>query len=273
MTQRRTVFFISDRTGITAETLGHSLLTQFGAEFEHVTLPFTDTLERADAALRQIEAANRANGARSIVFCTIISDEVRQALGDADALVFDFFDTFIAPLERELDRRSSHTIGRSHGMVDNTTYDVRIDAMNFALSHDDGAVSHQYEQADIILVGVSRSGKTPTCIYLALQYGVYAANYPLTEDDLGQGGLPPLLRPHRRRLYGLTIHPDRLARIRSERRPGSRYSSLRQCQYEVARAEALFDSEGVPRANSTAMSIEELASTIVHTLKLPRRIH
>ena len=273
MTERRTVFFISDRTGITAETLGHSLLTQFDADFEHVTLPFTDSIDRAQAALRQIEDANRANGARSIVFCTIIRDEVREAMTSADALVFDFFDTFISPLERELNRHSSHTIGRSHGMVDNTTYDVRIDAMNYALSHDDGAVTRHYDRADIILVGVSRSGKTPTCIYLALQYGIYAANYPLTEDDLDSPRLPALLRPYRRKLYALTIMPDRLSQIRSERRPGSRYASARQCEYEVARAEAMFASEGLPCADSTAMSIEELASTIIHTVKLRRRVY
>ncbi|MBA1146366.1 kinase/pyrophosphorylase [Ectothiorhodospiraceae bacterium WFHF3C12] len=273
MNGKRTVFFVSDRTGITAETLGHSLLTQFDAEFEQVTLPFTDNPDRARAVLQQIQGANEANGSRSIVFSTIIDDEVREIIRGADAVVFDFFDTFIAPLERELDVRSSHTIGRSHGLVDNTMYDVRIDAMNYALNHDDGATTRHYHQADIIMVGVSRCGKTPTCIYLALQYGIYAANYPLTDEDLSMGALPKDLEPHANKLYGLTILPERLEKIRAERRPNSRYASLRQCQYEVARAEAIFRRERIPFVNTTTRSIEEIATTILHETRLKRRLY
>jgi len=273
MTRKRTVFFISDRTGITAETLGHSLLTQFEVELEQVTLPFVDNPERARLALRHIEDANRASGERSIVFSTVIDGEVRAILRSADAVMFDFFETFIEPLEQELKMPSSHMVGRSHGMVDNTMYDVRIDAMNYALNHDDGVTTHHYSQADVILVGVSRTGKTPACIYLALQYGVYAANYPLTEEDLVRPGLPRLLEPHRAKLYGLTIKPERLERIRGQRRPNSRYASLRQCQYEIARAETMFRREKIPYINTTSMSIEEIATTILHDRKLKRRLY
>lgn len=269
---KRTVFFVSDRTGITAETLGHSLLTQFDAAFEHVTLPFVDSPERAYLAIQQIEEANLANGERSIVFSTVIDDQVRAILRSANAVVFDFFETFIEPLEQELKLPSSHMVGRSHGLVDNTMYDVRIDAMNYALNHDDGVRTHLYSQADVILVGVSRTGKTPSCIYLALQYGVYAANYPLTEDDLEEGGLPKALEPYRNKLYGLTIQPQRLVQIRNERRPNSRYSSIRQCQYEIARAEALFKKENIPFVDTTTMSIEEIATTIMHERKIKRRV-
>ncbi|MGD8429950.1 MAG: pyruvate, water dikinase regulatory protein [Ectothiorhodospiraceae bacterium] len=273
MQGKRTIFFVSDRTGITAETLGHSLLTQFEVGFEQITLPFIDTLERADATVRQVEQANHANGERSIVFSTIIDPEVRNRLRTADAVVIDFFDTFIAPLEEELKTRSSHTIGRSHGMVDNRLYDVRINAMNFALAHDDGATMHQYDQADIILVGVSRCGKTPTCIYLALQYGIYPANYPFTEEDLLGGRIPQALRPYRDKLFALTIRPERLSSIRSERRANSRYASLRQCQYEVARAEGIFQREKLPMADTTVMSIEEIATTIIQARNLRRRLY
>lgn len=269
---KRTVFFISDRTGITAETLGHSLLTQFPVTFEQITLPFVDSPERAKLALEQIEEANRASGERSIVFSTVIDDEVRAILRSAKAVVFDFFETFIAPLEQELKVPSSHMVGRSHGLVDNIMYDARIDAMNYALNHDDGVTTRHYTQADVILVGVSRTGKTPACIYLALQYGVYAANYPLTEDDLDAGGLPKLLDPYRSKLYGLTIRPERLDQIRNERRPNSRYASLRQCQYEIARAEAIFTKAGIPFINTTTMSIEEIATTILHERRLKRRV-
>jgi regulator of PEP synthase PpsR (kinase-PPPase family) len=272
MSTKRTVFFISDRTGITAETLGHSLLTQFTVDLEQVTLPFVDSPERAHLALQQIEEANLANGERSIVFSTVIDDDIRAILRTAKAMVFDFFETFIAPWENELKVESSHMVGRSHGLVDNTMYDVRIDAMNYALNHDDGVTTRLYGQADVILIGVSRTGKTPACIYLALQYGVYAANYPLTEDDLEVGGLPKPLEPYRDKLYGLTIRPDRLEQIRNERRPNSRYASMRQCQYEIARAEALFAKTRIPFVNTTTMSIEEIATTIMHERKIRRRV-
>ena len=273
MTKKRTVFFVSDRTGITAETLGHSLLTQFDVDLEQVTLPFVDSAERAKLALRQVEEANLASGERSIVFSTVIDNEVREILRSANAVMFDFFETFIAPLEQELKMPSSHMVGRSHGLVDNTTYDVRIDAMNYALNHDDGVTTHHYPQADVILVGVSRTGKTPACIYMALQYGMYAANYPLTEEDLDRGGLPKQLEPFRTKLYGLTIRPDRLEQIRIERRPNSRYASTRQVQYEVARAEAMFQRERIPYVNTTTMSIEEIATTILHERQLKRRLY
>lgn len=273
MTSKRTVFFVSDRTGITAETLGHSLLTQFEVDFHQVTMPFLDSPERVQSALRRIAEANRLNGGRSLVFSTVVDPELRELLRGADALVIDFFETFIAPLERELNTRSVHVVGRSHGVVDDSMYDVRIDAMNYALSHDDGVTTNHYTQADVILIGVSRSGKTPACIYLALQYGIYAANYPLTEDDLEHLSLPKVLEPYREKLFGLTIRPDRLQQIRNQRRPNSPYASPRQVNFEVARAEAMFRRERIPSVNTTTMSIEEISTTILHERNLQRRLY
>ena len=269
----RSVFFVSDRTGITAETLGHSLLTQFSLDCAPVSLPFTDSPEAVDAAIERIEAAGRAAGARPIVFSTIIDAGLRNRLRRVNAVVLDFFDTFIGPLESELGMESSHTVGQSHGMADPGAYNLRIDAMNYALSADDGAVVRHYEQADVVLVGVSRCGKTPTCIYMALHYGLFAANYPLTDDDLLSGRLPEVLRPHRDHLYALTIRPERLAQIRAERRPNTRYASLRQCQYETVRAEGLFHQEKLPFSDTTTMSIEEIAAKIIQTRQLPRRLY
>lgn len=271
-TGKRSVFFVSDRTGITAETLGHSLMTQFDVLSEQITLPFVDSPARADMAVAQINEATQANGARSIVFSTVIDDGVRETVRKADAVVFDFFETFIAPLETELEQMSSHMVGKSHGVTDSGRYDVRIDAMNFSLNHDDGATTSHYSHADVILIGVSRSGKTPACLYLALQYGIYAANYPLTEEDLAVARLPKCLDLHRDKLYGLSIDPDRLQQIRNERRPNSKYASPRQCQFEVAKAEAFFRREKVPFINTTNVSIEEIASTIMHERRLKRRL-
>ena len=187
-------------------------------------------------------------------------------------MFLDFFDAFITPLETELKVRSSHAAGRAHGMADLAAYTARINATNFALANDDGSQVREYGRADVILIGVSRSGKTPTCLYMALQYGIYAANYPLTDDDLESGKLPAVLVPHAKKLYGLTIRPDRLQQIRNERRPDSRYASAAQVAYEVRTAEALFDRLGLSYIDTTDCSIEEIGSRILQKTGIERRL-
>ena len=271
---RRTIFYISDRTAITAETIGQSVLSQFDhIQFDQITLPFIDTIDKATRAVDQINNANR-EGNRPIIFSTLIDSTIRQEIMKSEGLFLDFFHFFLKLLEDELHMESSHAIGRYHGLVDNTAYQVRIDAVNYALIHDDGMTTKNYERADIILVGVSRTGKTPTCLYLALQYGLYAANYPLTEDDLLSRfmRIPSIVSSFKKKLYGLTINPERLRAIRSERRPDSRYASLKQCELEIFRSESLFYSEEIPFLNTTTMSIEEIAATIVHEKKMLRRV-
>jgi len=267
----RTVFFVSDQTGVTAETLGHSLMTQFeGQEFRPVTLPFVSSLDKAEEAVRRI---NRAadQGLRPIVFSTLVQDDLREILMGANALFLDLFSTFVGPLERELDARSTHRAGRAHGMADLAAYTTRIEATNFSLANDDGS-GGDYAHADVVLIGVSRVGKTPTCVYMALQYGVFAANYPLTEDDLEAGRLPPRLEPYRAKLFALTIRPERLQQIRNERRPDSRYASRQQVLYELRAAEALFSRYALPWLDTTECSIEEIASRILNTSGIERRL-
>jgi regulator of PEP synthase PpsR (kinase-PPPase family) len=274
MAQKRTAFFVSDRTGITAEMLGHSLLTQFdGVPFDEVTLPFVDTLDKAREAAQRINEQGAADGARPIVISTLARTEIAQIVGQANALFLDCFEIFIAPLERELGVRASHAVGRSHSVTDFVNYHHRIESVNYALSHDDGLSSRDLAEADVILIGVSRCGKTPTCLYLAMQYGIRAANYPLIPEDFQNKRLPAQLQPLKRRLYGLTIHPERLQQIRNERRPGSRYATLANCEYEVREAEALMRQEGIPYLDATSKSVEELATTILHEAKLVRRIY
>lgn len=269
---RRTVFFVSDQTGVTAETLGHSLMTQFeGLEFRPITLPFVSTLDKAHEAVRRIDRAAEEESLRPIVFSTLVQDELRDVVMRANGLFLDFFAAFVGPLEQELNTRSTHRAGRAHGIADIGAYTTRINATNFSLANDDGA-GGDYTHADVILIGVSRSGKTPTCLYMALQYGVFAANYPLTEDDLEAGKLPARLAAHRRKLYALTIKPERLQQIRNERRPESRYASPQQVQYEVRAAEALFARLGVPCLDTTERSIEEIASRILNTSGIERRL-
>ena len=269
----RTVFFVSDQTGVTAETLGNSLLTQFdGVEFKPVTVPFVDTVDKAIQVARRIDLSASKSGIRPIVFTSFVQDEVRAPLLQCQGLVLDFFEAFLAPLEAELDEKSSHTLGKAHGMLDKPSYDSRIDATNFAMEADDGHTIRHYDRADVILTGVSRSGKTPTCLYLALQYGIFAANYPLTEEDLESGRLPESLMPFREKLYGLTIKPVRLRQIRLERRSVGRYASAQQVSYELRAAEALFKRHSISFIDTTNSSIEEIASTILNDTGVERRV-
>jgi regulator of PEP synthase PpsR (kinase-PPPase family) len=270
---RRTVFFVSDQTGVTAETMGHSLLTQFeGLEFRQVTLPFLSTVDKAEEAVRRINATGQADGFRPVVFSTLVREDLRDAVQRSNGLFLDFFAAFLRPLEDELQVKSTMRQGRAHGIADINTYSARIAATNFALSADDGAVSSDYSKADVILAGVSRSGKTPTCIYMAMQYGVFAANYPLTDDDFESGELPAMLRVHTDKLFGLTIQPSRLQQIRTERKPDSRYASLAQCEYEVRTAEGILRRFGVPQLDTTECSIEEIASRIIDAKGIERRL-
>lgn len=259
----RNAFFISDRTGLTAEVLGRSLLSQFeGIEFHRVTLRYIDAPGKARDAVEEINAAAMADGRRPLVFSTLTTPALRNIIGQADALVLDLFEMFITPLENELGIQSSHAVGRSHSA--GATYNSRMDAVNFSLDHDDGGISRNLDRAEIVLVGVSRCGKTPTSLYLAMQFGIYAANYPLVEEDFEIGELPAPLQPLRKRLFGLTIAPERLQQIRSERSPNSRYASLENCRREVAAAERMMSQFGIPFLDTTTMSVEEIATTVVH---------
>ena len=272
--QKRAAFFISDRTGITAEMLGHSLLTQFErVPFQEVTLPFVDSVEKAHEIVTRINETAAKEGVRPIVISTLVNTEIATIVGAANALFLDCFEIFISPLERELGVRASHAIGRSHSVTDLVNYYHRIDAVNYSLGHDDGLAARDLADADIILVGVSRSGKTPTCLYMAMQFGIRAANYPLAPEGFITKQLPGQVRPLRARLRGLTIKPERLQQIRNERRPGSKYATLENCEFEVREAEALMRQEGIPYLDATSKSVEELATTILHEAKLVRRIY
>ena len=271
---RRTAYFVSDRTGITCEMLGHSLLTQFeGVRFSEITKPFVDSIDKARSLVHEINQAAEQDGARSLVFCTLVNADIEEALVGANALVIDCFQFFIAILEQELGVGSARVVGRSHSADNLGDYHRRIEAVNFALSHDDGISTRDLGEADIVLVGVSRSGKTPTCLYMALQYGIRTANYPLVAEDFQRNALPPQLHNLRRKLYGLTIQPERLQVVRNERRPGSRYSTLANCQFEVKAAEALLRQEGVPYIDTSRKSIEEIAATILHDTRLVRHVY
>ena len=270
----RQVFFVSDSTGITVETLGNALLSQFDhLSFATTTVPFVTDAAQADEVVARIGAAGSGECDRPLVFSTLADSGLREILSRSNARVLDIFQAFIGALEQELHVGSSHAPGRFHAVTDKASYQDRIGAVEFALNHDDGAGTRSYGDADIILVGVSRSGKTPTCVYLAMQFGIRTANYPLTDEVLSRTVLPSQLLDHRARLFGLTIHPERLQKIRSERRPGTAYASPSRCRAEVREAEALFDRHRVPCLDTSAASIEEIASRVLLRTGLRRNAY
>ena len=265
----RTVFFVSDGTGITAETFGHSVLSQFdGLKLRQVRLPFVDSSEKASEVVARIVQQRAVDGRRPIVFSTLVDPTINEVVQTADALFLDLIAAFVVPLEAEFGVKSTHTIGRFHAVAESERYKQRIEAIHFAMAHDDGQAHRELDQADVILVGVSRCGKTPTSLYLAVQHGVKAANYPLIPEDFDRGRLPEVLYQYKPKLFGLTIAAERLAEVRHERRPGSRYASLQNCRVEVAAAEAMMRREGIPWLSSTTKSIEEIATTILTLLEL-----
>ncbi len=271
---KRYAYFVSDGTGLTAEALGQSLISQFDqVEFVQVTLPFIDSVDKARDAVSRINKSREDSDDRPLVFDTIVDRAVRTELARADAFFVDIFGTFLNPLESELKADSSYRVGKSHAISDRKAYKTRIDAVQFALDNDDGARIRHYDQADILLIGVSRSGKTPTSLYLALQYGLRAANYPLTEDDLDGEGLPKNIKPWKAKMFGLLVDPDRLAAIRNERMPGSRYASIHQCQLEVRAAELIYKRENIPFLDVTELSIEEISSRILAATNIQRKIN
>lgn len=265
----RAAFFISDRTGITSETLGEALLEQFSqVEFQRATYPFVDNPEKATEIVQIINRTFQQSQQRPLIFSSIANDEIRQIVQTAQGLHLNLFDEFLGKIEQELNVQAQHSIA---SRVQNVKrYDDRMEAVNFALNHDDGISDKNLQEADVILMGVSRSGKTPTCLYLALQYGIRAANYPLTPDDLDSPELPKMVRNYRHKLYGLTIQPERLQDIRQERRPNSTYSHINTCRNEVATAQAMFRRYNIPFTNTTHKSVEELAVSIMQACQLKR---
>jgi regulator of PEP synthase PpsR (kinase-PPPase family) len=266
-----TIFYVSDGTAITAETVGHSLISQFNdTKFEQIRLSFIDTEEKALEAAQRIKSSHKE--CQPLVINTVVDIKLRRIIHSGGGLKLDPFNRLLREIEDNLGIKRSPVVGKAHGIVNSKAYAARIEATNFALSHDDG-ISVSYDEADIILLGVSRSGKTPTCLYLALQYGVRAANYPLTEEDLDRLKIPDNILKHKGKVYGLTIDPFRLSQIRAERRPDSRYSNMRQCQREVSDAESMFVKSGIEFLSTTNTSIEEISGKILLALNLNNRLH
>ncbi|BDU52704.1 pyruvate, water dikinase regulatory protein [Limnohabitans sp. INBF002] len=270
------VFFVSDGTGITAETFGNAILAQFEVKFRHIRIPFVDSVDKAHQAVRQILHTGEVEGRKPIVFTTLVNMEVLSVILEGckeKTMLMDMFSIFVNPLEKELGIKSNHRVGRFSDASKSQEYRDRIEAINFSLAHDDGQLNRDLELSDVILVGVSRSGKTPTSLYLAMQHGLKASNYPLIPEDFERRQLPPALMPHKKKIFGLTIQPERLSEIRNERRPDSKYASLANCRHEVAEAEAMMRRAGIRWLSTTHKSIEEIATTILQEINPERLIY
>jgi len=274
---KRKVFFLSDSTGMTAENLGRSLLVQFPQiQFESVTKPFIDSKEKAQQVISEINQEVQTASQRPIVIDTILNNEVSDLIRQTDCFYIDIFSTFLSPLEQELGVKSAHNVGhpaifQEDSRNEDSAYMARIDAVHFALANDDGMHLHRYEDADIILVGVSRTGKTPCSVYLGMQYGIKAANYPLIPQDLQSNKLPEALAGHSKKIFGLTIRPGRLAEIRNERKPNSVYANLRTCVDEIRQAEILYRQYRIPYIDTTQLSVEEIAARMLQRAGIERR--
>jgi regulator of PEP synthase PpsR (kinase-PPPase family) len=273
MKSKRYVFYISDSTGLTAEGLGNALLAQFKSiEIERVFLPYTNTQEKARQALLRIKSSGQLGDARPIIIATILDPLIREIIAESDGYVIDIFGDFLSGIEEELGEKSQSKVGGTHVNPADSKALRRIDAVNYALDNDDGARTNHYDRADLILVGVSRSAKTPTCLYMAMQFGIFAANYPFTEEDLELGKLPARLLPFKNKLFALTIAPERLSKIRNERRSDSKYASIKQCQWEVKEAALIYKKTGLNIIDTTSLSVEEIATQILLSSGIERAV-
>jgi len=271
-TEARIVFIVSDGTGITAENFSQSILAQFEATFKHIRIPFVDSVDKAHDAVSSINQAFNKYGVQPIVFTTLVKTELNNIVAKANGLILDMFQTFVVPLETALGMKSTHAMNRLHHNADTEAYKNRIEAINYSLAHDDGQSNQNLVEADVILIGISRVGKTPTSLYLAMQYGLKAANYPLIPEDFERGQLPKDLIPYRQKIFGLMIDAERLSEIRNERRPGSNYAKLENCRYEINEATAMMKKQSIPWVLTTSKSIEEIATTVLQAIKSDRTI-
>ncbi|MBU0482301.1 MAG: pyruvate, phosphate dikinase/phosphoenolpyruvate synthase regulator [Proteobacteria bacterium] len=269
MWKSKDIYYISDSTGIMITNLAQSMLCQFPEiSFHEEKFPYVRSVKDAKKTLEYILA--QSLGRRPIVFSTIMDQEVRNVFRSPEVEFFDVFDFLLEPLENCLEARALRVPGFSrHG--DNVTMARRVEAIHFCLDHDDGTRINEFDDADVILLGVSRSGKTPVSVYLATQFGLKAANFPLTVEYLSKLDLPDGVKRNRKRAVALTTTPEHLRGMREKRYPDSRYAKLSTCTEELTQAEQIFQREKIPIINSTGKSIEELATQVTQEIGLAKK--
>lgn len=271
--QRRDVFYVSDGTAITCETLGHVVLGQFAVQPNEKTFPFVESDEKLSELLKQIQRSYQLHGVKPLVFFSMVIPEMRTRLLQAPAHFYDVLESIVQRVSLDIEMEPAPKLQRSRSVgKDSDTYFDRIAAIEYTLAHDDGVSLKDLDRADIILLGVSRSGKTPTSLYMAMQFGLRVVNYPFIAEDMHAMRLLPEFEFHRHKLFGLTINAERLTEIRENRLAGSEYASNQQCQQELATVEALFRREAISCINTSSLSVEEISTRILERTGLKRRL-
>ncbi len=271
--QRRDVFYVSDGTAITCETLGHVVLGQFAVQPNEKTFPFVESDEKLSELLKQIQRSYQLHGVKPLVFFSMVIPEMRTRLLQAPAHFYDVLESIVKRVSLDIEMEPAPKLQRSRSVgKDSDTYFDRIAAIEYTLAHDDGVSLKDLDRADIILLGVSRSGKTPTSLYMAMQFGLRVVNYPFIAEDMHAMRLLPEFEFHRHKLFGLTINAERLTEIRENRLAGSEYASNQQCLQELATVEALFRREAIPYINTSSLSVEEISTRILERTGLKRRL-
>ena len=269
MWNSKDIYYVSDSTGILSTNLGQSLLCQFPEiHFHEEQFPFIRSVKEARATLKYI--LKNSGGRSPIIFSTIMLPEVLKVFDTPEVELFDMYVAFLDRLERSLEVQPLRLPG-FYRHTDNVSISKRVEAIHYTLEHDDGTKIDELDDADVILVGVSRSGKTPASVYLATQMGLKAANFPLTIEFLTQYSLPEAIKRNIKRTVGLTTSPEMLRKVREKRYAASNYAKLVTCLEELDQAKNIFLKNKIPVVNTEGKSIEETATQIMQEIGLSRK--
>jgi len=263
------IYYVSDSTGILATNLGQALICQFPeVNFHEEKFPFIKTEEEAQKTINYI--VKQSSGRFPIIFSTLMDPKIRDIFDHPQVEFFDVCGTFLERLEGALEAKALRVPGFSR-QIDFIDMANRVEAINYTLNHDDGTKLSEYDEADVILVGVSRSGKTPVSVYLSTHMGLKSANYPLTERDLDSYSIPKSLRENKKKVVGLTTKPELLESIRQKRYPNSKYAKRSTCIHELQQAQQIFLRNQLPVIDTSGKSIEELATQISQEIGLYKK--
>lgn len=269
MWSSKDIYYISDSSGILVTNLGQALICQFPeVNFYEEKFSYIRTVTEAKKIMAHI--LKRSGGRRPIIFSTILDPEVRAVFDSPEVEYFEAYGRFLERLETCLETEAVREPGIARNPSD-LALNMRVDAIHFCLDHDDGTKAGEYDEADVILLGVSRVGKTPVAVFLATQMGLKSANFPLTAEYLNRYQVPETIRQNLSRVVALTTSPEQLHSAREKRYPGSRYARLSTCVEELKLAEHLYLKSNIPVVSSAGRSIEETATQVTQQLGIAKK--
>lgn len=266
MHKTRDVYYLSGSTGILAKDMGKALLCQFPEiHFKEELIPFIHTEVEAQKAIEKIRA--QSTGETPLVLSTLLSKELNAVFNSPDIEFLNIFDQFLVQFENFLQKKALWASGASRYPNDRTMI-RRVEAIHYCIDHDDGNSTKDYDKAEIILIGVSRSCKTPVSVFLATQMGIKTANYPLIRDGTDSFKLPPYLVRNKKKIVALSTSPQLLHQYREHRYADSKYAKLSTCRDELNKANMLYMDHRIPIVMSDGKSIEETATQVTQQLNL-----